>query len=89
MNQTRRKRHSQLAAPGLLPLALMKPNLDLVQFRLTHDPRQAQEQPVMIRSRIVQTFAIGNQHTKQRAELEKLMPIPIVARQTRGIQTDD
>ena len=40
----------------------------------------------MIRARIVQAFAIGNQHAKQRAQLEKLVPIPVVARETRGIQ---
>ena len=43
----------------------------------------------MIRARIVQAFAIGNQHTKQRAQLEELMPISVVARQTRRIQTHD
>ena len=38
---------------------------------------------------IVQAFAIGNQHTKQRTQLEELMPIPVVARETRRIQAHD
>lgn len=43
----------------------------------------------MIGARIVQAFAIGNQHTKQRTQLEQLMPIPVVARETRRIQAHD
>jgi hypothetical protein len=38
---------------------------------------------------IVQALAIGNQHTKQRTQLEELMPISVVARQTRLIQAHD
>jgi hypothetical protein len=34
-------------------------------------------------------FAVGNQHTKQRAQFEQLMPIPIVASETRRIQAQD
>lgn len=43
----------------------------------------------MIGARIVQAFAIGNQHTKQRAQLEELMPIPVVACEARRIQAHD
>ena len=89
MDQPRRKRQPQFAARRLLAFSLMKADLDLMQFRFTHDPRQAQEQPVVIGRRIVEPFAIGNQHAKQRAQLEKLMPIPIVACETRRIQAHD
>src|SRR5215469_15840810 len=57
-----------------------------MQLRFAHDPRQAQEKPVMIGLWIVQPFAVGNQHPKQRAQLEELMPIAVVTSQTRRIQ---
>jgi hypothetical protein len=36
-----------------------------VQFRFAHDPRQAEQQPVVIRAGIIQPFAVGDQHTEQ------------------------
>ena len=40
----------------------------------------------MIGARIVHALAIGDQHSKQRAQFQELMPIVVVARQPRGIQ---
>jgi hypothetical protein len=42
----------------------------------------------MIRTGIVKPFAIGDDHAKQGTQLKKLMPVPIVASQTRGIEAD-
>src|SRR5947199_1145208 len=47
---------------------------------------QAKQQTVMIGARIVHALAIGDQHSKQRAQFQELMPIVVVARQPRGIQ---
>jgi hypothetical protein len=82
MDQPGGKRQPQFAASRLLAFPLVKPDLDLVQFRFTHDPRQAQEQPVVVGRGIIQAFAIGNQRTKQRAQFEQLMPIPVVTGET-------
>jgi hypothetical protein len=59
-----------------------------VQFRLAHDPRQAQQEPVVVDTRVVQTFPIADEHPEQRAQLKQLVPVPVVTRQTRRIQTE-
>ena len=43
----------------------------------------------MIGPRIVQAFAVGNQNTEQRAQLQQLMPIAVVPRQSRRVQAHD
>ena len=47
------KRQPQLTTCRLLALPLMELDLDLMQFRFAHDPRQTEEQPVMVCRRIV------------------------------------
>jgi hypothetical protein len=47
----------------------MEAHPDLMKLRLTHDPRQAKEQAVMISAWIVETLAIGDQDCEHRAEL--------------------
>ena len=79
VRQTRRQGHSQLASRRLLSLALVQPQLDLMQFGLAHDPGQAKQQPVMIGARVVEALAVGNQHPEQRAQFQELMPIAVVA----------
>jgi hypothetical protein len=60
-----------------------------MQLRFTHDPRESKQQPVMINSRLVQSLAIGNEHSKNRTQLQQLMPVTVVARQPGGVQTQD
>ena len=86
VRQTRRQGQSQLASRRLLSFALVQPQLDLMQFGLAHDPGQAEQQPVMIDTRVVEALAIGDQHAEQRAQFQELMPITVVARQPRGIE---
>ena len=66
----------------------MQTQADLVQLGLTHDPRQAEQQPVVIGTRVVETLAIGEDHAKQRAQFEELVPIAVVARQSGGIEAE-
>src|SRR6185437_4305535 len=89
MDQSRRKRQPQFAACRLLAFSLMKADLDLMQFRFAHDPRQAQEKPIVVCRRVIEPFAIGDQHAKQRAQLEELMPISVVTREARRVQAHD
>ena len=67
----------------------MQAQADLVQLGFAHDPRQAEQQPVMVGARVVEPLAIGQDHAKQRAQFEQLMPIAVVARQPRGIQAEN
>ena len=57
----------------------MEAHPDLMKLRLTHDPRQPEEQPVMVSARIIETLAICDQNCEQRAELKQLVPVAIVA----------
>lgn len=43
----------------------------------------------MIRAGIIQSFAIGDEDTEQRAQVEKLMPVPVIAGEPRSVKTDD
>ena len=42
----------------------------------------------MINSRVIEALAIGDEHAEHRAEFQELMPVAIVARQARRIETD-
>jgi len=64
----------------------MQANLDLVQLRLAHDAGQAEQQTVVIGAWVVEPLAVGDQHAEQRAQLQKLMPVVVVACQARGVQ---
>lgn len=79
---------TQISSCRLLALALMQAQLDLMQFGLAHDARQAEKQTVVIGARIVEPFAVGDQNPEQRAQVEELVPVPIVARQPRRVETD-
>lgn len=45
--------------------------------------------PVMISAGIVETFAVGNDDAEERAQIEELMPVAVVAGKPRGIEADD
>ena len=81
-----RQRQPQFASLGLLPLALVQAHADLVQLRLTHDPRQPKQKPIMVSARIVQPLAVSDEHVKDRAQLQQLVPVVVVAGQARGVQ---
>jgi hypothetical protein len=42
------QRNTQFPSRGFLLLALMQPNPQLMKLCFTHDPRQSQQQPIMI-----------------------------------------
>src|SRR3954451_5765200 len=66
----------------------MQAQTDLMQFGFAHDPRQAEQQPIVVGARIVEALAIGEDHAEQRAQFKQLMPIAVVARQPRGIEAE-
>ena len=89
IGQAGRNRQAELTASCLLSLTLVQTKLDLMQFRFAHDAGQAEQQTVMIGTRVKQPLAIGDQHAEQRAQFQQLMPVAIVARQARGVEADD
>ncbi len=76
-----RQRDRQLTSLGLGQLARQHPLPDQVQLCLAHRSLQAQQQPVVIDPRVVDAVRIGEQHARQRAQLQQLMPVPAGPRQ--------
>src|SRR5215217_7284485 len=89
MGQSSRDGQAQLAPRRFLAFPLVQAHPDLVQLCLAHDAGQAQEQAVVVGARIVEAFAIGNEHPKQGAQLEQLMPVAVVACEPGGVEADD
>ena len=56
---------------------------------LAHRPLQAQQQPVVVKPGVVDAVRVGEQHTGQRAQLQKLMPVPAGPRQPRHLDPED
>ena len=67
----------------------MKALLDLMQLRLAHDAGQAEQQAIMIGAGIIKPFAVGDDDAKERAQIEQLVPVPVVAGKARGVEADD
>src|SRR6266700_2380454 len=88
MSQAGRERQTQFAARRFLTLPLMQAHSDLVEFRLAHDAGQAQQQAIVVGARVVEAFAIREEHAEHRAEFEQLMPVPIVAGEPRSVEAD-
>lgn len=80
---------AQLAACRLLTFALMEPLPDLVKLRLAHDAGQAEQQAVMVGAGIIETFAVGNDNAEERAQIEELMPIAVVAGKPGSVKAED
>jgi len=57
-----------------------------MQLRLAHDARQAQEQPVVVGARVVQALTVADDHAEDRAQLQQLVPVAVVAGQARSVQ---
>lgn len=57
-----RQRQPEFAARRFLALALMKAHPNLMKLSLAHDPGQAEQEPIVVGSRIVETLAICDQH---------------------------
>ncbi len=85
IGETRRQGQPQLAPGGLLTLPLMEPNLDLVQLRFAHDPRQAQQQAIVIGARVIHPLAVSNQNAKERTQLDDFDPLLWPAEEDRPV----
>ena len=79
VSKSGRQRQSKFASRRFLTLPPMKAHPNLVEFCLAHDAGQAQQQAVVVGARVVEAFAVGDEHAEDRAKFEQLMPVPIVA----------
>ena len=84
-----RQRDRELAALGLGELARQHPLPDQVQFVFAHRPLQAEQQPVVVKPGVVDAVGVSEQHTGQRAQLQKLVPVPAGPRQPRHLDPED
>ena len=85
VDQPCRKRDTQFAARRLLPFPRVQAHADLMQLSLAHDPRETQQKPIMVKSRIIYSFAVGDENAEHRAELKQLMPVTVVACEARRV----
>src|SRR5271166_2856729 len=88
MSEPGGQRQAQFTPCRLLALTLMKAHADLVKLCLAHDTGQAEQQAIVIGVRIVEPFSIRDENSEHRAEFKKLMPVAIVAGETRRIEAD-
>jgi hypothetical protein len=60
-----------------------------VQLRLAHRALQAEQQPVVEVSRIVNAVLVQDQRLSERRQLEQAVPVGVVARQARDLEPED
>ena len=73
--QPDRQREAQLAARGLVAQPAVQPRADQVQLGLGHRALQAEQQPVVEVRRRVDAVGVGDQRSRQRAQVQQLMPV--------------
>ena len=88
VGETGRQREAELSPRRFLPLALMQARPDLVQLRLAHEAREAQQKAVVVTAGVVQALAVGEDHPEERAQLQQLVPVAVVAGQPRCVQAE-
>ena len=79
----------QLAAAGLVELALVHPLLEDVKLRLAHHAVQAEQEPVVVVGRVVEPVGVGQQHAEAGAQLQQLVPVLARAGQPAHLQAED
>ena len=89
VDQTDRRAHLELAAPGLVELATTHPRFEDVQLGLAHRAFEAEQKAIVEAGRIVDAVFVKNERRGQRAQLDKAVPVGRVARKTRDLQAHD
>jgi hypothetical protein len=88
IRQADQSRWQVLAVARPLDLALAagrQAHLEQMQFGLTQQAPQPQQQPVVGRARVVEAVAIGQQRPPQRGEVQQRIPIRVIARQAANL----
>ena len=86
---TARQERVQLPPACLRALALEHALLEDMQLRFRHRPLQSQQQPIVVRLRIIDPVGIPDQGREQSAHLQQLIPVPRAARQARDLDAQN
>ena len=65
-----RRTHEDFTAGDLVEQPLPHPAAEEVQLGLGHDPREPEQEPVVVVGRVVDAILVGEQGAKQGAELQ-------------------
>ena len=84
-----RQRLPQLPSRGLVPQPGGQPGADQVQLGLAHRALQAEHQPVVEIGRVVDAVGVGDQRVGQRAQIQQLIPVGVVAGQPADLDAED
>jgi hypothetical protein len=80
---------AQLALGGLVPQPGGEPAADQVQLRLAHRALEAEHQPVVVVGRVVDPIGVSDQRVGQRAQVQQLIPVGVVAGQPACLDAKD
>ena len=87
--QPDRQQLPQLPAGGLVPQRLGQPHPQHVELSLGHLPFKTQDQPVVEAAGMVDAVGVGDQRVGDRAQVQHLVPVGVVARQPGHLPADD
>jgi hypothetical protein len=83
-----RHRHSQLATSRLGDGSIEQTSPKHRKFKLAHRALEAQQKAVVGRTRIVHPFGVNDTCADQAAELDQVVPVAAVSRETRGFEAE-
>ena len=89
INEARGQRTTILAAPHFIQDSAAQPGLENVKLGFRHSPFQSEQKPVIKIRRIVDAILIEDQCIGQRADLQQSVPVRVVPRQARDLQSHD
>ena len=84
-----RRTHEDFTAGDLVEEPLPHPAAEEVQLGLGHDPREPEQEPVVVIGRVVEPILVGEQHAKHRTQFNELMPVLARAGQPAHLQAED
>ena len=88
VNQANRQRHFQFATTRLAANTTLKARLQYMEFRLAHGALQAEQQTVIEMRRVVDAVLVEDQRPSERGQFEQAVPVGIVTRQARHLQSE-
>ncbi len=80
---------AQLTAGGLVPQTSGQPGADQVQLGLAHRAFQAKHEAVVEVTRVIDAVRVGDQRVGQRAQIQQLVPVGVVAGQPADLDAED
>jgi hypothetical protein len=84
-----RQAAAQLALGGLVAQPRRQPAADQVQLRLAHGALQAEHEPIVVVGWVVDAVAVGDERVGQRAQVQQLIPVGVVAGQAADLDAQD